>query len=187
MADESIIVSYVATDNYRGGVLAAREMAKRLDGKGNAILLRYHVGSESTEQREQGFLETLRKEFPDIKIISDDQYGGTTPLEAQNKALELCNQFGDRLNGFFAVCESNSVGVLGAFEQERLAGKVVFIAFDPGPQLVPALAPATSTASCCKTRWRWAMRVSKRWSLIWPASRSKSESRPARRSPPPKT
>ncbi len=139
LADEDAIVSYVATDNYNGGALAAREIGKRLAGKGNVILLRYNVGSESTEQRERGFLETLHKEFPGLNILSDDQYSGTTPLEAQNKALELCNQFGDRVNGFFAVCEPNTVGVLGALEQEGLAGKVIFVGFDPGPQLVPAL------------------------------------------------
>ncbi len=140
LADEALVVSYVATDNYQGGMLAAREMARRLDGKGNVIMIRYNVGSESTEQREQGFLETLEKEFPDIKILSDDQYSGTTPIETQNKALDLLNQYGDRLDGFFAVCEANSVGVLEALEQEHLTEKVVFIGFDPGPQLVPALA-----------------------------------------------
>ena len=57
LEDESKIVTYVATDNYKGGVLAARRMAEVLHGKGNVILLRYFPGSESTEQREQGFLD----------------------------------------------------------------------------------------------------------------------------------
>jgi ribose transport system substrate-binding protein len=140
LADESITVSYVATDNYRGGALAAREIGKRLAGKGNAILLRYNTGSESTEQREQGFLDTIHKEFPDVVMLSDDQYSGTTALEAQNKALQLFNQFGDRMNAMFAVCEPDTVGVLGALEQEGLAGKVVFVGFDPSPQLVQAMA-----------------------------------------------
>ncbi|MGD9721172.1 MAG: substrate-binding domain-containing protein [Pirellulales bacterium] len=140
LADESVVVSYVATDNYRGGALAAQEIGKRLGGKGNVILLRYNVGSESTEQRERGFLETLKKEFPEIAVLSDDQYSGTTPLEAQNKALQLLNQFGDRLNGIFAVCEPDTVGVLGALEQEGLAGKVTFVGFDPSPHLVEAMA-----------------------------------------------
>ncbi len=139
LADESAIVSYVATDNYNGGVLAAREIGKRLSGKGNAILLRYNVGSESTEQREQGFLDTIEKEFPDIVMLSDDQYSGTTALSAQNKALELCNQFGDRMDAFFAVCEPDTVGALGALEQEGLAGKVVFVGFDPSPHLIEAM------------------------------------------------
>jgi ribose transport system substrate-binding protein len=140
LADESVVVSYVATDNYLGGVLAAREIGKRLDGKGNVILLRYNVGSESTEQRERGFLETLKKEFPDVVILSDDQYSGTTALQAQNKAIELLNQYGDRVNGMFAVCEPDTVGVLAALEQEALAGQVTFVGFDPSPLLVEAMA-----------------------------------------------
>jgi ribose transport system substrate-binding protein len=139
LADESSTVSYVATDNYNGGVLAAREIGTRLKGKGNVILLRYNVGSESTEQREQGFLDTIKKDFPNVVMLSDDQYSGTTALSAQNKALELCNQFGDRLDGFFAVCEPDTMGVLAALEQEGLAGKVVFVGFDPSPLLVEAL------------------------------------------------
>jgi len=140
LADESEIVSYVATDNFNGGVLAAREIGKRLAGKGNVILLRYNVGSESTEQREDGFLKTLANEFPGIKVISSDQYSGITPIDAQNKALELLNHFGDQVNGIFTVCEPATVGVLGALEHEQLAGKVTFIGFDPGPSLVPAMA-----------------------------------------------
>lgn len=139
LADESVIVSYVATDNYHGGVLAAREIGRRLGGKGNAILLRYNVGSESTEQREEGFLDTIKKEFPDIVMLSDDQYSGTTAISAQNKALELCNQFGDKINAFFAVCEPDTVGSLSALEQEGLAGKVAFLGFDPSPHLIEAM------------------------------------------------
>lgn len=139
LADESVIESYVATDNYNGGVLAAREIGNRLGGKGDVILLRYNVGSESTEQREQGFLDTIRKEFPEIVMLSDDQYSGTTAISAQNKALELLNQFGDKVDGFFAVCEPDTVGVLSALEQEGLAGKVVFVGFDPSPHLIEAM------------------------------------------------
>ena len=53
-------------------------MGKRLNGKGNVILLRYSPGSESTGNREDGFLETLAKDFPAIKILSDDQYAGAS-------------------------------------------------------------------------------------------------------------
>jgi ribose transport system substrate-binding protein len=72
-------------------------------------------------------------------MLSDDQYSGTTAISAQNKALELCNQFGDRVNGFFAVCEPDTVGVLSALETEGLAGKVTFVGFDPSPHLTEAM------------------------------------------------
>ena len=65
------IVSFVATDNYHGGVLAARRLGEVMGGKGRVILLRYAVGSDSTEQREKGFTETLAKEFPGLTLISD--------------------------------------------------------------------------------------------------------------------
>src|SRR5690606_23679808 len=45
------IVSFVATDNYLGGQLAADRMAELLDGEGRIIVLRYAEGSESTRQR----------------------------------------------------------------------------------------------------------------------------------------
>ena len=35
------------------------------------MLLRYAKGSESTEQRERGFMETMQKEFPELRIISE--------------------------------------------------------------------------------------------------------------------
>ena len=90
--DESIIVSYVATDNLHGGELAAEEMARRLNGKGDVILLRYAAGSESTEQREQGFLSKLA-ELPEIRVVSSNEYCGTTPELALDKAQQVFNKF----------------------------------------------------------------------------------------------
>src|SRR3989440_12348202 len=67
-------VSFVATDNYKGGGMAGEKMGQLLGGKGNVILLRYAVGSASTEARETGFLDALKAKFPDIKVISSDQH-----------------------------------------------------------------------------------------------------------------
>src|SRR5207253_8507821 len=70
-------VSFVATDNYKGGQLAGEEMGRLLGGKGNVVLLRYAVGSACTEAREAGFLDALKK-YPNIKLISADQHAGAT-------------------------------------------------------------------------------------------------------------
>ena len=139
LKDESKIVTYVATDNYNGGVIAARRMGEVLKGQGNVILLRYFPGSESTERREQGFLETLAKEFPKIVVISSDQYSGTTPEESLTKATQVLNKYKKEVNGLFAVCEPNASGCLGALEQTELDGKICFIAFDPNAALIRGL------------------------------------------------
>src|SRR3954468_22636725 len=54
-------VSFVATDNIKGGELAGEELGRLLGGKGKVILLRYAIGSASTEEREAGFLAAMKK------------------------------------------------------------------------------------------------------------------------------
>jgi ribose transport system substrate-binding protein len=49
------ISAYVATNNYNGGVIAAKRLGELLGGKGRIILLRYNVGSASTDEREKAF------------------------------------------------------------------------------------------------------------------------------------
>jgi len=139
LEDHSKIVSFVATDNVVGGAAAARRLAEVLGGKGNVILLRYSAGSGSTEQREQGFLDTLEKEFPEIDVISSDQYSGVTPEESLQKATDILNRYKNEVDGLFAVCEPNATGALGALEETELAGKVKFIAFDPNETLIQGL------------------------------------------------
>src|SRR5688500_688402 len=56
-------VSYVATDNRRGGELAAERLGELLEGRGKVILLRYLEGHASTGEREEGFLAAMRARF----------------------------------------------------------------------------------------------------------------------------
>lgn len=132
------IVSYVATDNFKGGQLAADAMAKAIGEKGNVILLRYMAGSESTEQREEGFLDGLKK-YPNINVVSSDQRGGDNATQAKEKVDQLLQIHGDDLAGIFAVCEPNANGTLESLRNAGLNRKVKFIAFDPSDALIEAL------------------------------------------------
>ncbi len=109
-------VSFVATDNYHGGVLAARRLGEVLGGKGRVILLRYAVGSESTEQREKGFTDTLAKEFPGLTLISDTEYAGPTFDSAQQKAESLLTRYRGQVDGIFCPNESSTFGMMRALE-----------------------------------------------------------------------
>src|SRR5260370_24797344 len=48
------IVSFVATDNFKGGTLAADRIGELLRGTGKTLILRYHEGSAGTEQPPAG-------------------------------------------------------------------------------------------------------------------------------------
>ncbi len=128
--------SFIATDNREGGRIAARELGKLLGGKGNVIMLRLQVGSASTEEREEGFLEVMKKDFPDIKLLSTDQHAGATRDTAKRVSENLLNRFGRQVNGIFACNESSAAGMLLALRDAGLAGgKVKFVAFDSGDTL----------------------------------------------------
>ena len=143
LAREDKIVSYVATDNRKGGELAAQELARSLDGQGNVVVLRYNQGSESTFQREEGFLECLKRDYPNINILSSEDYAGTTPVQSLEKGIQVLQKFKTEIDGIFAVCEPNATGVLGALGETGLAGKVKFIAFDPNVPLINGLSEGT--------------------------------------------
>ena len=128
-------VSSVSTDNREGGRIAARNLGKMLGGKGNAIMLRYAVGSASTEEREEGFLEVMKKDFPGIKLLSTDQHAGATRDSAKRTAENLLNRYGRQIQGVFASNESAAAGMLLALRDAGLAGKVTFVAFDSGETL----------------------------------------------------
>ena len=62
-------VSFVATDNRKGGSLAADRMGQLLNGKGKVLVLRYAEGSASTTERESGFLDEIKAKFPEIELV----------------------------------------------------------------------------------------------------------------------
>ncbi len=121
-----------------GGLVVAG-CGKGQPGGTGVVLLRYNAGSESTEQREKGFLDTLSRDYPRINVISSDQYAGTTPELALDKATDVLNKYEGRVTGMFAVCEPNAQGLLGALENTGLSGKVKAVVFDPSPSLIKAM------------------------------------------------
>ncbi len=132
-------VSFIATDNYQGGVLAARRMGGLLGGQGRIIVIRYQAGSASTTERERGFLETLEREFPGLVLLTKDQYAGPTTETAYQTAENLLARFHDA-DGLFCPNESSTFGALRAVQEFGLAGKIRFVGFDSSPKLVQALA-----------------------------------------------
>lgn len=129
-------LSFVSTDNFKGGQMAGEFLAKQLGGKGNVILLRYQVGSASTEAREAGFLDALKK-VPGLKLVSSDQHAGATRETAYQASQNLLNRFGKAVDGVFCPNETATIAMTKALRDiGRAAGKVKVIGFDSGTQSV---------------------------------------------------
>jgi ribose transport system substrate-binding protein len=129
-------LSFVATDNFKGGQMAGEHLGKLLNGKGNVILLRYAVGSASTEEREAGFLDAVKK-LPGLKVISSDQYAGATRETAYQASQNLLNRFGREVDGIFCANEPSTIAMTKALRDiGRAGGKVKMVGFDAGSQSV---------------------------------------------------
>lgn len=130
-------LTYVSTDNYRGGVLAAERMGAILPGGGTVAVIGTIPGSVSTTERENGFKETLTAKFPALKIVAF-QYGMSDRARGLAVAEDILTAHPD-LTALFCSNESGTVGGVQAAKSKGVAGKLKIVGFDSSPTLVEDL------------------------------------------------
>lgn len=132
-------LGYVATNNQEGGEKAAERMIQVLNGKHRAkvLMIRYQAGSESTEKREAGFRQAIRR-AGNVQFEEAADEAGATVDSAQQVAERLLSDRKD-LDGVFAPNESSATGVLRALEVLHRTGQLRMVGFDSSEVLVEAL------------------------------------------------
>lgn len=103
------------------------------------LLCRYNAFSDSTEHRERGFLETMRNEFPQIRVLVETQFLGTTRETSVRRARQLFEEYGEAVQGVFCVCEPNGDGMLQVLEETKRAGKLPFVTCDANAAMIAGL------------------------------------------------
>jgi ribose transport system substrate-binding protein len=136
-------VSFVATDNRLAGRLAGDQLATLLHGKGRVVLLRYAEGSDSTLQREAGFLDAIAM-HPGLQIVSANQYGGADVEGAYKKSEALLSGLKRAdgtldVDGIFTPNESTTLAMMRVLVDNGWAGKVKFIGFDASDALLKGM------------------------------------------------
>lgn len=136
-------ISYVATDNYKGGEMAGEYMAKLLGGKGKVAVLRYLEGSDSTTKRENGFIDAV-SQYPGIKVVSSEQYAGPTMETALIASENLFTRFKNKdgvlgFDGIFTPLEPASISIVQAAKNMGLIEKLVIVGFDSSDGMISSL------------------------------------------------
>ncbi len=116
-------VSFISTDNYGAGCLAARRLAGLVGGKGSVAMIQQKPGGASTGRRESGFEETLAKEFPEVKIVARQFSMGDRAKARAVAENILTAQAG--LDGIFASSEASSIGAIQAIRSRGTKLKLV--------------------------------------------------------------
>lgn len=158
--DADAYESFVATDNVKGGTLAAKRMAEVLgEVGGKVIMLRYAPGSASTTNREKGFMDEIAK-YPKIEVVSSEQYAGATVGSAMEAAETLLTKFGEgKVDGIFCPNESSAYGMLQCFGRRSARAR----SSSSGSIRRRNSSRPSSAATCmgrwCRTRSRWDTRA----------------------------
>jgi ribose transport system substrate-binding protein len=136
-------VSFVATDNRAAGRIGGAHLAELLHGKGRIVLLRYAEGSDSTLQREAGFLEAIQA-HGGIQVVSANQYGGADVEGAYKKSEAILSGLKRAdgsldVDGIFTPNESTTMAMMRVLVDNGWAGHVRFVGFDASDALVKGL------------------------------------------------
>jgi ribose transport system substrate-binding protein len=142
--DSTNYMTFLATDNYEAGRMGARELARLVGGKGSVAMLMHAPGSASTMDRERGFDDVMKTEFPKIQVVAR-QFGMSDRSKAMGAAENILTAHPD-LTGIFASSEPSSIGVALALKSRGLSGKVKFVSFDSSDTLIEDLKGGTIDA-----------------------------------------
>ncbi len=119
--------TFIGSDNYEGGKIAAQFMAKRLNGQGKIAILEGISGVQTGDLRKQGFLDTL-KHYPGLKVVASQ----TADWE-RGKGFDVTQnilQAHHDVQAIFSCNDLMALGAVAAVEQAGMKKKVIIVGFD---------------------------------------------------------
>jgi len=130
----------ITSNNKQAGQLDGKFVADRLKGKGQVVIVN---GPPVTAviDRVAGFTEVI-KQYPDIKILSQDQNAGGSRDGGLRVMTDLLTAF-PKLDAVFAINDPTAIGCdLAAKQAQRKEFFIVGV--DGAPDIVPALKDPSS-------------------------------------------
>lgn len=150
--DTQSYLSFVSTDNYEGGKLGARKLAELMGGKGEVAIIMHAPGSFSTMDRESGFRDAMKAEFPGVRIAAE-QFSMGDRAKARAAAENILSAQAS-LGGFFASTEPASAGISLALKARKRNGAIQFVGFDSSDAMLEDLRDGTLHATVVQDAFR---------------------------------
>lgn len=135
--DSNIPVTTAATDNIAAAATAADKVAAAIGGSGKVGVIVHDQTSRTGIDRRDGFINEMKKKYPNIQIIGP-QYGGGDQLKSADLAKAMIQANPD-IKGFFGANEGSAVGVINAVKELNKSGKIVVVGYDSGQAQIDAI------------------------------------------------
>jgi len=141
-ASQGKVVSYIASDNVQGGVMAGELICELLKGKGKVAEIEGIPGTSAARERGRGFDEAL-KQCPGVEKVVKQ------PADFdRNRALVVVEnilQVHKDINAIFAHNDEMALGALKAIEE---SGKSIYVVgFDGTEDAIKAVRDGRLTAT----------------------------------------
>jgi ABC-type sugar transport system substrate-binding protein len=117
---------HCGTQYYMTGVVIAEEVAKKIGGKGNMVLLTGPPQAQNAHERNAGIKFTLEK-YPDIKVIAE-QPANFRRTEGMQVMENLIQKFGDDIDAVIGANDETAMGAVMAIEAAGMADKGIIVA-----------------------------------------------------------
>ena len=134
-------VSCVSADNYGNGCIAAELMGEALGGEGQIGMVYYDTVYFVTNQRDQGFKDTMAEKYPDIEIVTEQGFTDENGCSEQGDAI--LTQY-PMIDGIYASWDIPMEGVLSSVRAAGLTGDdVKLTTIDLGNNIAKEIAEGT--------------------------------------------
>ncbi|MFD5543451.1 substrate-binding domain-containing protein [Streptomyces sp. NPDC127079] len=133
----------IASDNVRGGELAAKTIAEKLGGQGKIVILQGQPGTSAARERAQGFANGL-KAYPGIQVVAQQpaDFDRTKGLDVMSNLLQAHPD----VQGVVAANDEMALGAIKALGS-KAGTSVSVVGFDGTPDGLTAVKDGTLYAS----------------------------------------
>jgi ribose transport system substrate-binding protein len=136
IADKSVALSNIQSNNFEGGRIAARTLSELIGGKGKVMALMNSPAANVAQQRLQGFQEELAK-HPDMQFLGV-QYSNNQTARAAGIVTATVAAHPD-LKGIFTITTNNTEGAATGVREAQMEGKIKIVGFDTSDPIVEAI------------------------------------------------
>ncbi len=123
-------VAYVGSDSIDAGHFQMEYIAKKLNGKGNVVIMNGQLDQEAAQMRTKGVKEIAAK-YPDIKITKEQT--GNWNRDQGLKLMENWLSTGDQIDAVASNNDEMAIGAIQAIDAAGKTGKIIVGGVDASP------------------------------------------------------
>lgn len=129
--------AFVGSDDVESGRIALRFIAKKLNGKGNILMMHGYMGQAAQIKRDQGAKEIL-KLFPELHLLAE-QTGDWDRAKGMSLTENWIQSYGNKINAIFVHNDEMGMGAVKALQAAGIKDKVIVVSIDAIPDALQAV------------------------------------------------